>query len=181
MSERPEDPGPFGGEPPTAPPPPPPPAAPGTVDLRSETAVRSGGGIAGRVVAGVVGAVLLVGGVAFAATQLGNDGGAGDPEAAVRAMFDAIADEDVLGLLATLEPGERDAISAPVEQLFEELERLEVLDDSFDLAGIDGIDSSSKISSSAGSRSETTSSASTSSAARRPSPSTPTRSRSATS
>ena len=140
MSDRPEDPGLSGGEPPTSPPPPPPPpTAPGTVDLRSETAVRSGG-IAGRVVAGAVGAVLLVGGVAFAATQMGNDGGASDPEAAVQEMFDALADEDVLGLLATLDPGERDAISGPVERLFEELERLEVLDDSFDLGGVDGID-----------------------------------------
>lgn len=140
MSEPTEGPAGPGGEPPTAPPPPPPPpAAPGAVTLTSESMVRSGG-IGARMAAGVLGLGLLIGGVAFAATQVGGDAGAGDPEAAVRDMFDAISDEDVLGLLATLDPGERDVISRPVEQLFDELERLEVLDDSFRLDGIDGID-----------------------------------------
>lgn len=133
MSDRPEDPR-MPESPPTAPP-----APAGTLDLTSETSVRSGG-IAGRVVAGAFGVALLVGGVAFAATQAGGDGGAGDPEAAVRQMFDAIAAEDVLGVVGTLDPDERDAIAGPVEQLFEELERLEVLDESFELDGISGID-----------------------------------------
>ena len=53
-------------------------------------------------------------------------------------LFEAMADEDVLGLIATLDAGERDTIAGPVEQLFDELERLEVLDDSFQLDGVDG-------------------------------------------
>jgi hypothetical protein len=101
--------------------------------------VRSGG-IGGRIVAGAVGLVLLLGGVAFAATQIGSDDGASDPEAAVAELFDAIADEDILGMLATLDPGERDALSRPVERFFDELERLEVLDESFELSGIAGVD-----------------------------------------
>lgn len=137
MTDRPGDPGMTSGEPPTAPPPFPPMTGP--VDVGAETAVRSGG-VAGRVVAGAIGAVLLVGGVAFAATQAGGDGGAEDPVAAVREMFDAVADEDVLGLLATLDPDERDAIAGPVEELFDELKRLEVLDESFELDGVAGID-----------------------------------------
>ena len=137
MTDRPEDLGMPGG-PPTEPPPPPPPPA-GTVTLDSETQVRSGG-IGGRIAAGAVGLVLLIGGVAFAATQMGSDDGAGDPEAAVAELFDAIADEDVLGVLATLDPGERDALSQPVERFFGELERLAVLDDSFELSGVAGID-----------------------------------------
>jgi hypothetical protein len=143
MTDRPEEPGLPGGEPPMAPHPPPPAhVAPGTVGLESETPVRTGGltGVGGRVAAGVLGLVLLVGGVAFAATQMGNDDGASDPEAAVADMFDAIADEDVLGLLATLDPGERDALTGPVEELFSELERLEVLDESFELDGVSGVD-----------------------------------------
>lgn len=134
MSDRPEDPG-----LPERPPAPPASTAAGTLDLTSETSVRSGG-IAGRVVAGALGVALLVGGVAFAATQAGSEGGASDPEAAVRQMFDAIAAEDVLGVIGTLDPDERNAIAGPVEELFEELERLEVLDDSFELDGISGID-----------------------------------------
>ena len=137
MSDRPEDHGLSGGEPPMAPPPPPSPA--GAVDLESSTPVRSRG-IGGRVAAGALGVALLLGGVAFAATQVGSDGGASDPEAAVEEMFEAIAAEDVLGVLATLDPAERDAISRPVERLFAELERLDVLDESFDLAGVAGVD-----------------------------------------
>lgn len=137
MSDRPEDHGLSGGEPPTAPPPPPP--APGAVELESSTPIRSGG-IGGRVAAGALGVTLLLGGLAFAATQVGSDGGASDPEAAVAEMFEAIADEDVLGVLATLDPAERDAIVRPVEQLFAELERLDVLDEDFDLDGVDGVD-----------------------------------------
>lgn len=139
MTDRPEDPG-MPGEPPMAPPPPPaPPVAPATVTLDSETEVRSGG-IGSRVAAGALGVLLLGGGVAFAATQVGSDDGASDPEAAVAEMFDALADEDVLGMLATLDPGERDALVDPVEGFFSELERLEVLDDSFQLDGVAGID-----------------------------------------
>jgi hypothetical protein len=110
-----------------------------TVTLDSETEVRAGG-VGGRIVAGAVGLVLLLGGVAFAATQIGSDDGASDPEAAVTELFDAIADEDVLGMLATLDPGERDALSQPVERFFGELERLDVLDDSFELSGVAGVD-----------------------------------------
>lgn len=141
MSDRPEDTGVPGAEPPMAAPPPPP-VAPDTVALDAGTPVHSGGltGLGGRVAAGALGLVLLVGGLVFAATQTGSDGGAQDPQAAVEEMFAAIADEDVLGLLATLEPRERDALAGPVEDLFGELERLEVLDESFELSGVAGLD-----------------------------------------
>lgn len=137
MTEGPEDTGTSGWERPTEPPAPA--TAPPTLDITSETPVRAGG-LGGRLVAGALGLTLLVGGVAFAATQAGNDAGPSDPESAVRELFDAIAAEDVLGVLGTLDPGERDTIAEPVEQLFAELERLEVLDESFALDGIDGVD-----------------------------------------
>lgn len=109
-----------------------------TLTIESEAPVRRGG-IGGRFVAGIVGALVLVGGVGFAATQLGS-GSDRTPEQAVEELFDAIGDEDVLGVLATLDPGERDVLTSRVERFFGELERLEVLDGSFELSGVRGVD-----------------------------------------
>lgn len=109
-----------------------------TLTIESEAPVRRGG-IGGRLVAGAVGALVLVGGVGFAAAQLGG-GSDRTPEQAVEELFDAIADEDVLGVLATLDPGERDTLTSRVEGFFGELERLQVLDDSFELGGVSGVD-----------------------------------------
>jgi len=97
------------------------------------------GGLGARIVAAGVGLALLGGGLAFAATQAGSGGGSGSPEEAVSRLFDALSDEDVLGVLAALDEGERDTLREPTEALFEELERLEVLDD-FELTGVPGID-----------------------------------------
>lgn len=128
------------GQPPPTPPPPPPGQAPVEPDLTlgSEGEVTSGG-VGGRAIAGIVGVLLLVGGTVFAVTQLGSSD-AGSPEEAVSRLVDAAADEDVLGLVAALDPNERDALRDPVEDIFEQLERLEVLDDSFQLDGVDGVD-----------------------------------------
>ena len=92
-----------------------------------------------RVVAALIGVALLAGGTAFAATQLSSSG-PGSAEEAVQEMLDAAGNEDVLGLLAALDPGERDALKQPVEDMFTELERLEVVDPSLQLTGIQGID-----------------------------------------
>lgn len=107
--------------------------------LDSEGTVTRSGGAGGRVLAGVLGALILVGGTVFAVSQLGSSG-PGSPEAAVAELLDAASNEDVLGLLAALDPAERDALRDPVERMFEQLERLEVLDDSFALDGVAGID-----------------------------------------
>jgi len=136
VSERPDDqavPG-AGG----VPEPPAPAGVVPTLTIESEGPVRRGG-IGGRLVAGVVGALVLVGGVGFAAAQLGS-GSDRTPEQAVEELFDAIGDEDVLGVLATLDPGERDVLTSRVEGFFGELERLDVLDDSFELSGVRGVD-----------------------------------------
>ena len=108
-----------------------------TVSLESSAEVRRRG-IGARAVAAVLGVVLLLGGVGFAAAQLGADDRT--PEEAVGDFFRALSDEDVLGVLATLDPGERDALAQPVQDLFDELERLEVLDTSFDPGHIGGLD-----------------------------------------
>lgn len=130
---------PNGGDgPPSPPPPPPPPVAP-DLDLTTESTVSTKKGIGGRVAAGAVGVALLVGGSAFALTQSGDDGPS-TPEAAVDALLDAASNEDVLGVLAAMEPGERDLLRDSVQGMFSEFERLEVVDDSFELTGIEGID-----------------------------------------
>ncbi len=123
------------------PPPPPPPSQPlePELTLDSESEVTSSSGIGGRVLAGIVGLALLVGGTVFAVTQLGSSGPS-SPEDAVSELLDAAGNEDLLGVMAALDPGERDALRGPVEDMFGELERLEVLDDSFELGGIEGID-----------------------------------------
>ncbi len=108
-----------------------------TVSLESSAEVRRRG-IGARAVAAVLGVVLLLGGVGFAAAQLGADDRT--PEEAVGEFFQALSDEDVLGVLATLDPGERDALAQPVQDLFDELERLEVLDGSFDPSAVGGVD-----------------------------------------
>jgi hypothetical protein len=100
---------------------------------------RLGGGSGGRLLAAIAGLVVLVGGTVFAVAQLGASGPQ-SPEAAVSDLLEAASDEDVLGLLAALDPGERDALKGPVEDMFEELQRLEVLDDSFSLTGVEGLD-----------------------------------------
>ncbi|MDE0802565.1 MAG: hypothetical protein OSA99_04500 [Acidimicrobiales bacterium] len=129
----------HGAMPPPPPPPPPmsPVDAPLTLDTQSEVTTKSG--IGGRVVAGIAGIVLLVAGTAFAVTQLGSSGPS-TAEEAVAELFEAAGDEDLLGLMAALDPGERDALRGPVEDLFGELERLEVLDASFELGAVGGID-----------------------------------------
>ena len=50
--------------------------------------------------------------------QAGDDGGAETPEAAVEQLLDALGDEDLLGVLASLDPGERDTLRDPMEDLF---------------------------------------------------------------
>lgn len=141
------------------PPPPPPPSAPDpwsafepqpepeagqapvdpVLTLESESEVEKSSGLGGRAVAGIVGVLLLVGGTVFAMTQLGSSG-PGSPEEAVADLLDAASDEDVLGLLAALDPGERDTLRQPVQDMFAEFERLEIVDSSFALDGIAGID-----------------------------------------
>ena len=123
-------------------PPPPPGGQAATVPvltLESETELTRSGGPGGRVIAGIVGVLVLVGGTVFAVSQLASSGPE-SPEGAVSALLDAASDEDVVGLLAALDPSEREALQQPVEDLFGQLERLEVLDESFSLGGVGGVD-----------------------------------------
>lgn len=81
---------------------------------------------------------LLAGGVFGAVFLAGED--EGTPEQAVQRLFDAIADEDVLGVLAALPPSERDPLRDNLPDIADELERLGILSDDFDLGKVRGVD-----------------------------------------
>ena len=91
------------------------------------------------VAVGIGVAVAMVAGVLALAT-LTSDSGSGTPEAAVRKLADAVANEDVLGALDALVPAERDVVRDRLFDITAELGRLGVLDDELDLAHVPGAD-----------------------------------------
>ncbi len=131
----------------------PPPAMPGPAGpgapLGPEAPLTPAGGAApsgskGKLIAVVVGALVLVAAGIFAITRLGGGGssagGADSPEAAGQAVLDAVGDEDVLGMIDVLLPGERETLRGPISDLANELTRLEVLSDDASLSDIGGVD-----------------------------------------
>ena len=84
---------------------------------------------------GIIG--LLIAAV-FAAVSLAGDDGS--PEDAVRKLISAVNDQDVLGVMESLPPGERDSFKGSLQDMADELKRLQVLSDDFDLGGIHGVD-----------------------------------------
>ena len=81
---------------------------------------------------------LLAGGV-FGALYLSGEG-AGSPEEAVQQMFDAIADEDAIGVFESLAPSERDPYLDNLPKLVDELQRLGILGGDASLSSIKGVD-----------------------------------------
>jgi len=116
-----------------------------TVDLPSyapapgefQQANRPRSGVVAALVVGIVG---LFASAVFALALFGGEGGASTPEDAVHQMLDAVEQEDVIGVLESLAPGERDAMRDPVEDVASELKRLGILDEGFDLGKIGGVD-----------------------------------------
>lgn len=89
----------------------------------------------------VIGLIAMVGGAVFFARSLGsNDGGADTPTAAVQRMFDALSDQDALGVLESLLPGERDQLRGPLQDITRELGRLGILSEDLNLGSIPGIE-----------------------------------------
>ena len=87
--------------------------------------------------------VALVGAGVFALTQIGgNDdkGGAASPTEAGENLVAALNDEDILGAVDLLLPGERDTFRQPMIDLVDNLKRLEVLGDDADPSKVKGID-----------------------------------------
>jgi hypothetical protein len=137
-SERPSHPWPAPVVPGGAAVPPPPlgPAADGSVTLEEPRRRR------GRVAVGVVSALAVGGAAVFAAGQLvgGDEGGAASPEAAVASLVTALNDEDVLGMLDVMLPGERESLGDPMRDMVDELRRLDLLSDRADLSAVAGFD-----------------------------------------
>ncbi len=91
---------------------------------------------------GLVGAaVVLAGGAAFAVTQaLEEPTGPATPDDAVAQWFEALDQEDFLGMTEVLLPSERESLVEPTLELLTELQRLEVLDSEMDLGQLSGVD-----------------------------------------
>ncbi len=81
---------------------------------------------------------LLAGGV-FGAISLAGDG-AESPEEAAQQMFDAIAGEDMLGVLESLAPSERGPYRDNLPDMVDELKRLGILSGDASLSDVKGLD-----------------------------------------
>ncbi len=94
-------------------------------------------------VGAAVAAVVAVGAAGvFAVSQFNGtaQGGAATPNELGTQLLTAIENEDVLGMIDVLSPGERDVFRDPMIDLVSELTRLEVLSPEADLANIEGVD-----------------------------------------
>lgn len=97
----------------------------------------------GKLIGGLVGVVALVAAGTFAVVKItGNDadGGAASPEDVGTSLTDALDNEDALGVIDLLLPGERDTFRQPLIDLFEHLRRLDVLATDASLDKIGGVD-----------------------------------------
>lgn len=97
----------------------------------------------GKVIGAVAGVGALVAAGTFAVVSIaGNDGdgGASSPEAVGLQLFEALGNEDALGVIDLLLPGERETFRQPVIDLFDNLRRIEVIDPSASLGKVGGLD-----------------------------------------
>jgi hypothetical protein len=96
----------------------------------------------GKVIGAVVGVAALLGAGTFAVANMsgGSDGGAATPQEAVQQLIASVNQEDAIGAMDFVLPGERDTFKQPVLDLVSELKRLEVLDSSADAAKVAGVD-----------------------------------------
>jgi hypothetical protein len=97
----------------------------------------------GTLIGAMVGVSALVAAGAFAVVKItGTDaaGGAASPEEVGTALTTALDNEDFLGVIDLLLPGERDTFREPLIDLVGNLRRLELLSDEADLSKIRGLD-----------------------------------------
>jgi hypothetical protein len=96
----------------------------------------------GKIVGGLIAVVALVGAGGFAVTKIvaGDDGGAASPTEVGTRLMDSLAQEDALGVVDLLLPGERDMMRQPLIDLVDNLKRLEVFDDAASLDKVGGLD-----------------------------------------
>jgi hypothetical protein len=129
------------GEPPAPPPIPSDPATPSATYMYTSATPAAPRRKPLAYVAVLIGLIAMVGGAVFFARSLAKpEGGADTPAAAVRRLFDALSNEDVLGVLEALPPSERDSLRTSVQQITAELSRLGVLATNVDLSDLPGIE-----------------------------------------
>lgn len=88
----------------------------------------------------VLGLIAMAGGAIFFARSVRPSAGTKTPEAAVQRMFDALSNEDLLGVVESLTPAERTLLSGRTQTIVRELGRLGILAEDLDLGDIGGID-----------------------------------------
>ncbi len=121
-------------------------AAPAPPNLSQPMVASGSGESSGRskkvLVGAVVGVLALGGAGVFAATQMtsSNSGGAESPEALGEAVMVSLEQEDTLGVIDLLLPGERETFREPMTEMISELTRLEVLSADASLSELTGID-----------------------------------------
>lgn len=84
-------------------------------------------------------AVLAGGAVVVAKNIQSNSGGFGSPEEAVKALFAAADQEDILGVVDVMRPGERSMLRDTLLPIEQEMERLDVLGKNVDMHKLPGL------------------------------------------
>jgi hypothetical protein len=119
-------------------PPPPPPSAEVTLTPEGATPRRS----RGKVIGGIVAAGALLAAGTFAVVSIGgngNDGGASTPEEVGHQLITALDNQDVLGVIDLLLPGERETFRQPLTDMVENLRRLTVVAPSASMSSVGGV------------------------------------------
>jgi hypothetical protein len=80
-----------------------------------------------RMAIGLAVVVVLIAGTFALVNLAGAD--ENEPTDPVREMIEAAEERDILGILEQIDPGERDAVRGPLEDIVEELNRLDVFED----------------------------------------------------
>jgi hypothetical protein len=119
--------------------------APATVQLADEVRVvaTNHGARRGRRVGVLAAVTALIGAGGFTTYSFlaaSNDGGAATPEEATSAFVSAIEHEDLLGVIDVTLPEEVGELRSAVDSISGDAKRVDLLADSFDASGIQGVD-----------------------------------------
>ena len=127
----------LAGSLPRSPQPPPPPPPP--VELPSAPVPPKKRNVV-KILGLSLGLLGLVGGGAFAFTQITGGEKANTPEEAIESFFTSLETGDAIGMAKALVPGERDIMLDSMVPMMGELSRLDILDKSLDLNRVQGFD-----------------------------------------
>lgn len=83
---------------------------------------------------------MLAGGLYFARSLVSSASGGATPTAAVERFFDALANEDAIGVLETMMPAERRLLVDPLQAITNELSRLRIFGPDANLADVNGLE-----------------------------------------